>query len=327
MKSLEKFNKKIWPAYVNPEKNELFSSWLLRISKENLLKSHSFSRFYFNDFPIWNRDIDKLYPSIIVSKILENTMLSSDDIKELFLESYRDIIFTGREFTSYTPGILNIGINHRIRKLYGLLCCPSCLNNEVSYFKKEWRLFFSIACLKCNCLLIDRCQKCSKPISFHRLENGYKNEILKYPFYLCWNCLHDYRENIVPIPRNSNIEKYQNYIDYTIDTKSNDLTQYSFLFFKILCLLSSKILTTGKTTNRIKLTVEDFFNSSITTNNKINFSLEERKEALLISFSILENWPYQFQNIFKNSNVRRTDFTRDIKDTPYWFEKEILNLR
>lgn len=327
MESSQILNKKIWPVYVNPEKNELFSSWLIRISKENLLKSHTFSKFYFNDFPIWNRDIDKLYPHIIVSKILENTMLSSIEIEELFLESYRGVIFNDREFTSYTPGILNIGINHRIRKLYGLLCCPSCLDNEVSYFKKEWRLFFSIACLKCNCLLIDRCQKCCKPISFHRLENGYKNDILKYPLYLCWNCLHDYREDKVPIPSNSNIKRYQNYIDYTINTKSNDLTPYSFLFFKILHLLSTKLLTSGKTTNRIKLTVEDFFNYSITTHNKINFSLEERKEALLISYSILENWPCQFQNIFKNSNVRRTDFTRDIKDTPYWFEKEILNLR
>lgn len=299
----------------------------MRISKENLLKSHTFSKFYFDNFPIWNRDIDTMYPNIIVSKILENTVLTPIDVKELFLESYRDIIFNDREFTSYTPGILNIGVDHRIRKLYGLLCCPSCLDAEISYFKKEWRLFFSIACLNCNCLLIDRCRKCFKPIAFHRLENGHKNEILKYPFYLCWNCLHDYREDIVAIPSNNNIRSYQYYIDSTINKRSNDLTQYSFLYFKVLQLLSTKLLTTGKTTNRVKLTVEDFFNYSLNTQNKINFSFEERKEALLISFSILDNWPNQFQNIFKNSNVRRTDFIRDIKEIPYWFEKEILNLR
>lgn len=327
MKIILSNEKKIWPGYINPEKNELFSSWLIRLSKESLIKSHTFSNFYLDKQPIWNRDIDKINPNIILSKISHNTTLSNSNIRELFLESYRDIIFNNRDLNSYTPGLLNLGINHRKRKLYGLLCCPLCLNEEIQYFKKEWRLFFSVACVKCECLLIDRCSKCEAPISFHRLENGIKNDILKFPLYLCWNCFHDYREDILKISNKSEIYEYQNYIDQTIENKFNNLTQYSFLYFKVLHHLSNKLIANGNTTSRIKLTAEKYFNYKYNHPNYNQYDLSNRKEILIISFSILKDWPNQFLNIFSNSNVRFSDISRDIDNLPYWFESQAKKIR
>ncbi|MFK7114666.1 TniQ family protein [Flavobacterium oreochromis] len=318
--------KKIWPGYIPPEKNELFTSWLIRISKENLIKSHTFSNFYLERHTVWNRDIDKLFPDLITNKLLENTLLNYNEIKKLFLESYRDIIFNDRDLNSYTPGILNLGINHRKRKQFGLLCCPSCLNKEIPYFKKEWRLFFSIACVQCRCLLLDRCSKCEKPIAFHRLENGYKNDILKYPLYLCWNCFHDYREDIVYISKNSNVYKYQSYIDNTIKNEYNDLTQYSFLYFKVLHHLSNRLMCAGKTTSRIKLVVEKHLRYEY-KDNQYEQNLSTRREILLISYSILNKFPNEFLKVFKNTNVRFSDLYKDIDCLPFWFEKEARNIR
>lgn len=327
MKIIYPDEKKIWPGYIHPENNELFTSWLIRLSKENLIKSHTFSNFYLNKHPIWNRDIDKQFPESITKKVLENTLLDYDNIRELFLESYRDIVFNDRDLNNFIPGILNLGINHRKRKQYGLLCCPSCLNNENPYFKKDWRLFFSIACINCECLLIDRCSKCLKPIAFHRLENGFKNDILKYPLYLCWNCFHDYREDIIYITKKSDTYQYQNYINNTIKNKFNDLTQYSFLYFKVLFHLSSRLLSLGKTTTRIKLSVEKYFDYNNKNIIQYEQDLSTRRETLLICFLILKDFPNEFLKIFTNTNVRLTDMKRDIDYLPYWFEKEAIKIR
>lgn len=319
-------NLKIWPGYINPEKDELFSSWFIRLCLEHRIKSHSFSNFYFGGQTIWNRDIDKMFPDSIVDNILKHTCLCYDDVKKLFIEAFKDIVFND-ESPAYTLGILNLGINHRKRKQNGLLCCPSCLSNDIVYFKKKWRLFFSLVCSDCKCLLIDSCPKCNEPIAFHRLENGNKKDILKMPLNVCWNCFYDLRKSIKKVPKNSLLLEYQRYIDDTIEKGYNDLTQYSFLYFSVLNLLATRLFTSTEKLNRVKRVVENYFNYSIKSERKSMFhNLEDRKIALIHSYLILKNWPYNFRQIFSNTNVRYSDFKRDVSVIPFWFEKELKNL-
>lgn len=318
--------KRIWPGYIKPEKNELFSSWLIRLSFEHRIKSHTFSKFYFDGQPIWNRDIDKLFPNNITINILRHTNLSFNEIRQMFLESYRDIIFNNRDFNSYTPGILNLGIYHRKRKQYGLLCCPSCLAKDIVYYKKEWRLFFSIACYECRCLLIDRCPECEKPIAFHRLETESKKDILKKSLYQCWYCGYDLRKAINTIAEKSIIMQYQKYINNSIENQYNDITQYSFQYFSILHHLSIKLLSSSKRSDRIKEITEQYFNYSFEGKNKIHYDLDDRKIVLIHSYLILKNWPNNFYKIFSNSNVRCSGFSKDINMLPCWFDQALKKL-
>lgn len=298
----------------------------MRLSFEHKVKSHSFSNYFFDKQPIWNRDIDKLCPDNVINKVLNHTNLSHKNVNDLFLDSYRDIIFNEGSLNNFKGSILNLGINHRKRKGYGLLCCPSCLSESVVYFRKEWRLFFSLICYKCQCLLIDRCQNCGKPIAFHRLENGYKNNILKHQLYHCWNCLFDLRESVIKIKEDSLLMEYQFYIDKTIINGYNDLTNYSFQYFSLLYHISTELLSSNKI-NRIKVTTEKYFNYTIQTENKIYYDLSERRSVLIYSYLILKDWPNNFYKIFLDSNVRYTDFSKDINNLPYWFYDVLKKFR
>ena len=79
-------NKNIWPLYIPPEKNELFSSWFCRLSNNHMIRSESFLTNYFGRMlPLWNRDIDMLMPNKYLNTISNHTPLTSLQIRNLFL--------------------------------------------------------------------------------------------------------------------------------------------------------------------------------------------------------------------------------------------------
>lgn len=319
--------KELWPGFIMPKENELFSSWFIRLCYEHRIKSYTFSKLYFEGQPIWNRDIDRLFPQYLVNAILEHTILNYNQVKEMFLISYKDLVFNDADLSSFTMGILNLGVYHRKRKQFGLLCCPSCLVKENPYYKKEWRLAFSLGCTKCKCYLIDRCPNCLNPIAFHRLETGYKEQLLNYPLYTCSFCKFDLRKSIKTYLSFSTIDNYQKYIDKTLGRGYNDITQYSFTYFSVLLFLSNQLLTSSKKWDRIKVVIEDYFNTRFTNNNKEQYhSLDKRRDSLLISYKILKNWPKQFNKIFKDTNVRYSDFSKEFSKMPFWLEKTLKDL-
>ncbi len=326
--SKENMSHKILPGFIPPLEDELFSSWFVRLSHSHRVKTYTFSKFYFDNTPIWNRDIDKLFPKIIIERLKEYTVLNYEEIRDMFLVSYRDIIFNNESLNSFTSGILNIGVYHRKRIRFGLLCCPSCLKEEVPYFRKQWRISFSFGCSKCNCNLIDKCPCCGSAIVFHRLETGDKEHILKYPLYLCWFCKHDLRKSVELYASNSELAKYQKYIDDTIHNGYNNITSYSFTFFSTLYHLKNKLLTSSKQWNRIKTAVENYFKIQISkkTDKKTYLPFEQRKEGYLLAFKILSKWPENFKKVFQGSNVRYSDFSKDFDNMPFWFVKEIKKL-
>ena len=71
IKSLEK---EIFPYFLKPKQNELFSSWLCRISINHKVKPQTFILNYFGrGYPIWNRDIDMFPSSFLVNKLEKHT--------------------------------------------------------------------------------------------------------------------------------------------------------------------------------------------------------------------------------------------------------------
>jgi len=244
----------------------------------------------------------------------------------MFLGSYQDIVFNGKLLSSYTPGILNLGINHRKRTRFGQLACPSCLSKDIPFYRKEWRLFFSTGCSKCQCYLIDKCEKCLSPIAFHRLENGYKETILEQPLYVCFNCQYDLRKSTRFYKKDSLIDTYQRTIDNTINKGYNHIDQYSFSYFLVLLNLMRLLTTSSKKWNRVKLAVEFFFEVKLKTRKELNpiDELEDRRIKLTICHQLLDDWPVTFTNVFKQSNVRLSDFTRECF-LPFWFVKVIKN--
>lgn len=304
----------IWPAYIPPFENEIFSSWFMRLCKSHDIKSHSFAKFYFENESIWNRDID-LYPSEnLLSQIVNYTPMTIDNVREMFLQSYKDIVYN---ITS-TGSINTLGIFHRKRKKFGMLFCPGCLSEENKYYRKNWRLVTSIVCTKCNLYLQDRCPNCQFPVCFHRLETGYKSSILNFSLDICFNCKKSICQKFTSATNESLL--YQNYIDKTISIGFNDKTAYSFTYFQILYLFQTRMYTQSKSWSRIKNAIENEF--SLNSQTKFFFSdfnnLNQRKESLYISYYLLEFWPTRFIDFYIKYGLNYSEFTKD-KHLPFWF--------
>ncbi|WP_330442629.1 TniQ family protein [Flavobacterium sp. C4GT6] len=303
-----------WPGYIKPEEDEIFTSWFYRLSKEHRIKSHTFSKFFFDGLPIWNRDIDQYCPEIIKRKIYEHTPLSKDRIENLFLSSFDGIVFND---VISTKSLLSIGINHRKRRKFGLLYCIGCLEKEVKFFKKSWRLTSSLVCLECSLKLLDSCPHCNSPIAFHRLENGIKGKIPENDLNSCYKCLRDITKTDKIYADDDSI-KYQKYINNTIDFGFNDLTQYSFTFFSVLHELEHKLYSRSKKWNKFRIEVEKY--RSISMLNKNLNRIKSREESLLITYELLESWPQKFINFLSGRKLTYSDFSKDFRDIPpFWF--------
>lgn len=312
----------IWPGFIKPLDDELFSSWLIRLSEEHLIKSYSFSKIYFNNQPIWNRDIDKLQPKTIVDSLKKHSPLSYSEINNLFLNSYTNYLFSGSINDAHTRGILNLGIFHRKRLNFGLLACPLCLSEGLPYFKKQWRLSTSLVCVKCKCELIDRCEKCKKPIAFHRLELENKALLRTKKLYFCWNCNFDLRKNITRVDIASKIYKYQKYIDKTLLLGYNNITNYSFTYFYVILNILSMLSTNSKEWNRLQIALNEEYDNTfinhLNTTAKYENSILIRKKALLMAHRLLDKWPNEFIRVKLKYKIRYSDFSKDMKKMPYW---------
>ncbi|MPQ45544.1 hypothetical protein GCQ56_00870 [Marinifilum sp. N1E240] len=321
---IKSLNKNIFPYYIKPEENELFSSWLCRLSYSHEIKTNSFIANYLGrDFPIWNRDIDLMYNNKLIDLFSNRTPLNEDKIKLLFLESYDTYITDVFRNSGSVQNILPLGINHRTRKRFGMQCCPGCLSKSPSFYRKSWRFVSSIICVKCNVYLLDRCFVCDSPIVYFRVNMDINLSVTEFKsFCLCYNCKSDLRNyHSEQLPSPFEIE-YQKFVDDTIDLGYNFLTQYSFTYIRILLTLAVRICSASKD-NRLRKIVEKEFGISLPIISKeIRFwSISERITTLPIVYKLLKDHPYLISKLFKKGKVIRARVFKDKNYIPYWMDK------
>lgn len=314
---------KFWPGYIPPLKDELFSSWYMRLCYEHRIKSLSFSKHYFDGHPIWNRDIDRMFPAVIKQVLLERTPLNNQEIEDMFLISYDGKLFNNVGVNGINTSILNLGVKHRMRKLHGQLFCPGCLEGHIPYYRKQWRLVTSIACTDCGLLLQDRCPDCEEPVAFHRLETGYKNSLLKYPLYKCWKCLKDLRSMKKSIQFEDPLYRIQSLFNRTLEDGYNQYSQYSFLFFEVVAKFQAKLLSKSSQWGRMRIAAEKEFHIALTEPGRIGIyhALKYRRNSLKASQMLLEDWPFTFVGFIKKYGLRLSDFYHQSDDCPSWFKR------
>lgn len=323
---IKNLQKEIFPHYIPPYEDELFSSWFCRLAINHLVKPQSFILSYSEDnqYPIWNRDIDLLAPPNLITKIEKHTPLNQMEIRSLFLISYESIIAEVVNINgAYINNILKLGIKHRKRSRYGLMCCPCCLKKK-GYYKKKWRLQTSILCTDCQEYLIDRCPDCLSPIVFHRVNIGNNTSTMTYsPLNICYNC----RKVLAPAqvkPNEKEIE-YQLFINQTIRFGYNKLSQYSFTYFEVLLSLAQNLRTIRKKP-RFREAILKYGNKDIEivpTREELKYwSVQERRKYLPFVYSLL-NDSINLKEVFKKGRVFKS-YIKSEGEFPFWF-KELVN--
>ena len=321
-------NKNIWPSYVDPQKDELFTSWLCRLSAEHQIKVYTFLKIYFkNSNQLLARNIDLIKPLEIIKGIINHTLLEKNQIDHLFLTSYEGIIFEKANCKTYTTGLLPLGIFNQKRTNFGTLYCPSCLNKPIPYFKKKWRLSISLVCLECNIRLKDKCDTCKKPIMFHLTNQSMNTSDVIYPLSLKYcQCGHDLSQTNIndEFPTILEIE-YQKFINQTIKDGYNNISSFSFLFFEGFIMLVTKYLSSSKK-NPFREGLLNYHDKKNIPCEKKDFGLwaiDIRRLAIIDVFSLFANYPYKLNEFLIGNNISKS-FIRNNNNYPYWLLNNFL---
>lgn len=299
----------------------------MRLCFEHRVKSISFSKYYFNGLPIWNRDIDRMYPISLVESLLTYTQMGAERIKKMFLIDYQDRLYNDASIKALNLVFLNLGVHHRTRKLKGQMYCPGCLEEPIPYFRKKWRLLTSVVCTRCNLYLEDSCPDCGSGIAFHRLESGKKNAILEYPLYTCHNCHFDLRKNRNQVITKSDLIPFQKIIDESIEKGYNRFSSYSFLFINAIVKMHARLLTKGTSLNRLQVAAARTYSIPLLEPNpvKIYHTMEYRRNGFDVISKLLKNWPHDFMDFISKNNINISHLYHREELCPYWLKKTFRN--
>lgn len=320
--------KSILPACSLLKNDELFSSWLVRLAHDHYLKSHVFCKLVFPNIAVWNRDIDRNANDEVINKITTRVLNSKVEIVDSLLASYEGVLFEHHNRFGLTKWILPIGVFHRKRTRYGLLYCPYCLvkDGNSTYFRKKWRLSFSVVCPICKCNLLDCCPQCFSPIVFFRTGLGIKDNIIR-SITSCYTCGFDLR-NSITTKASDELVNMQQYL-YDVLVSKDGYFLYPFQYFNVLYQLTKivngeKVLSKNIRDDLFSLTSFQYNSDSIGI--PFDFlSLQQRIPILYYSYWLLKEWPQRFISFSKQHHLWSATLFKELNDPPYWFSDVVLS--
>jgi len=174
----------MWPGHPRPYADELFSSWLARLASSNGLPVRHFLTAI-GQGPSWERDPDVTASTPLLRTLAEGTGQSIEALRTLTLAP-----LAGPQETPGVSGdvswILQMDPGYRRRRRHGLQACLRCLK-EATWFKKQWRCAYVVACSLHDQILVDRCHACQKPIRVWQLGGEKQGGILSIS-RRCFTC-------------------------------------------------------------------------------------------------------------------------------------------
>lgn len=316
----------ILPRIAKPKEGELFSSWLFRLATINLTKSHTFCRFHLPGQNIWNRDIDRLVPDIMIERLALLTEIPFQTLYQLTLRSYEKEVFEYCNNNTKQKWVLTLGVYHRTWKNRGLQFCPSCLTKDHEpYFRKSWRLGLFVACTKCQTLLHDCCPICNSPITFFRSDIGFKTSIAPNEITTCSQCGFDIRKSPRYPPIIGTIG-FQTKINKIIETGRWYDTHPSFEYFDALYHVLKFVRSKSLHFRSFTQLIEEYENLRVShlaqDRDFEKITTIEREHLLRIASWILEDWPTRFIDLCKASKLTTSIVLKDNPSLPPWFIAE-----
>lgn len=155
-----------WPLPVEPQEDELLSSFLVRAAQRHGLSPYRFCAFHFPGVPVWNRDIDRSASDALLAAVAVKAGLSPARVAQMTLRGAEARLSKGVARGS-PPWINRVGIYHRLRRSWGQQYCPECLA-ERPVLRRAWRMSFVVACSRHRRPLQDACPHCDAPLAIHR---------------------------------------------------------------------------------------------------------------------------------------------------------------
>lgn len=159
-----------WAVSVEILPDELFSSWLVRLSLANGSDPLAFAGAIWPGWRPWTSDVDRQPHRSRLATLAELSNIDADFLTRTTLAPIaRSILGCDPPEKNQWPWILSAGARNR-RRQGGLQYCPFCLREDATpYYRLHWRLAWHVVCAKHGCLLLDRCPECDAPLEPHNI--------------------------------------------------------------------------------------------------------------------------------------------------------------
>ncbi len=312
----------------SPEKDELLSSWLARVSHAHRQKLTTFYRYASEDFRVLNIDIDANINERFLQNVSEMAGLPIEQIKNCSLYYYENRLFLRKSHRTHTNWIMMTGIKSK-KKQRALMYCPSCLQKDGKnpYYRKQWRLALSVCCPTCSLWLSDRCPECESPVIFLRNDLGRRIILPSGTLAHCFNCGFDLRKTPYLIADPFMVKK-QAMLQKYIEDGYTETLNYSHLYFEglyqIVRVLNSE--TIKSLSLRAALSRRTGINFSYQKDRKYEVfeqkDLLSRIPLLRMAFEMMDCWPYKFVEICQGSKIWTDTLyyaTRNREKLPFWY--------
>ena len=317
-----------------PHADELFSSWLVRLAWANTQKLHSFTRKVLPRRLHWLRDLDSSCSGEDIADICEASLLPYEKIFVTTLRQYETRVFETLNVTGPTRWLMPVGKRGRNRLLHGQQYCRHCLLDGESYFKRRWRLAFSVVCAEHEVVLRDACGDCGATIAFHHYDFGRNSIPQECPITICWACRTDLRTatKVPDYPASPDAVALQRALDVCLDQGWSDqlpgARAYGLLFFEGLHKIARLASSPGRGARlRRHFQQQDGVLS-------LNFGFPNRRNRVedlrvgdrLIVMSIvrrlIEGWPSSFIEACRASRVTSW-YIADVGRLPHWLDAPV----
>jgi Zn ribbon nucleic-acid-binding protein len=171
-----------WQFNLQPLRDELLSSWLIRNSIANGSDPSYFSTAIWGQWRSWTIDFDRQISNNKLSELSRSSGLECDFLQSMtLLPTINKISPSHKTKLANWKWIIPIAGRNKTR-VGGIHYCPFCLQDNPSYFTKSGRLAWNTVCTVHNCLLISNCPECNTTISPHLVTYD------KPDTHLCINC-------------------------------------------------------------------------------------------------------------------------------------------
>lgn len=325
---------KLWPAHVKPRRDELLSSWLVRLAMAHALKLHTFCALVWTRRKqIWNGDIDKCADAGALNLLTEKIGTTSGAVARTTLAAYEGYLYERHNPNGNTRWIMPVSIYHRTRTRYGLQYCPRCLAEDAEpYYRRSWRLAFITFCERHRVPLFDRCPQCGAPVNFHRNELGDRRKWMSESITLCHACRYDLRDapdGSAEQDADGRVLEFQRSLTRTMRRGWTEVNGhgavYSHLYFTVLHQLM-KVCAMGRRTTLLCEAVsrELGMETPAPTLTKRSRDIEhldigERRRLLDMARHLLDEWPRAFIRLSQSNKIWSAALLRDLDPAPFWY--------
>ncbi|MCY1413579.1 TniQ [compost metagenome] len=162
-----------WPWVPVMQRDELFSSWLIRCALSNACDAVEMARNIWPKRRIWTGDCDLNLCSLCLSDLRDRSGISAAALIDSSLVPICVSMGLKLPPVGITPWVLSLG-ERNLRRAGGLQYCPCCFA-ESPFYRLQWRLAWYSCCPDHGVKLRDSCPHCSAVISPHRLDYRARN--------------------------------------------------------------------------------------------------------------------------------------------------------